>query len=496
MRKRFLSALLVICLILSLFPGMSQAVYITSGSCGENATWSFDEKTGTLTISGSGKMDDYHEISSPWNCHMCDTKSVVIDEGITSIGNYAFAGSFRLTGVSLPSTLESIGDRTFEDCGALSAVTIPQNLKTIGQRAFFMCHKLESIELPASVTSIGERAFYNVALTGIWVDPENAFYSSDENGVLFNKSKTKLIHAPSMLQGEYSIPESVTIIENFAFLGCGITAVTIPQGVTTVGYGAFEWCEELSQIRFPASVNSIGGRAFNGCTSLISIVFAGNAPYIDDDVFTKVTATAYYPEGNETWTSLVMQNCNGSITWVSYTPAPFTDVPLEKYYYVPVVWAYTNGITTGTSATAFSPDRECTRGQIVTFLWRAAGEPEPTITENPFTDVEEDDFYYKAVLWAVEKGITNGASATTFNPKGACDRAQVVTFMWRAVGKLSPTSANNPFVDVPEGKYYHDAVLWAVEQEITNGTSPTKFSPDSICNRGQIVTFLYRGYAQ
>lgn len=175
---------------------------------------------------------------------------------------------------------------------------------------------------------------------------------------------------------------------------------------------------------------------------------------------------------------------------------PFNDVADGKYYYDPIVWAYENNITSGTSAYAFSPNNDCTRGQIVTFLWRAAGQPEPTSTVNPFTDVEEDDFYYKAVLWAVEEGITTGASATKFNPKGACNRAQVVTFMYRAFGSPAVSNAGNPFEDVPADKYYHDAVLWAVAEGITTGMNATRFAPNNTCTRGQIVTFLYRGYAE
>ncbi len=175
---------------------------------------------------------------------------------------------------------------------------------------------------------------------------------------------------------------------------------------------------------------------------------------------------------------------------------PFTDVPSDKYYYEPVLWAYENGITAGATATTFNPDGNCTRAQVVTFLWRAAGKPEPTTTNNPFTDVDSDDYFYKAVLWAVEEGVTAGATATTFNPKGACNRAQVVTFMYRAAGSPAVSGADNPFADVPADKYYHDAVLWAVENGITSGISATKFAPNNTCTRAQIVTFLYRGYAE
>ena len=165
------------------------------------------------------------------------------------------------------------------------------------------------------------------------------------------------------------------------------------------------------------------------------------------------------------------------------------------YYADAVSWAVANNVTNGTSATTFSPEETCTRGQIVTFLWRAAGEPSPNGTKNPFTDMKEDAYYYKAVLWAVEQGITTGSSETTFSPDESCTRGQVATFLWRYENKPTP-AAKNPFADVTKGAYYYDAVLWAVAAGVTNGTSATTFSPDDTCTRGQIVTFLYRGIAK
>ncbi|MBR4132891.1 MAG: S-layer homology domain-containing protein, partial [Oscillospiraceae bacterium] len=178
---------------------------------------------------------------------------------------------------------------------------------------------------------------------------------------------------------------------------------------------------------------------------------------------------------------------------VEKEPFRFDDVKdPSQYYFDPVYWAVDKGITTGTSATKFSPESGCTRAQVVTFLWRAAGQPEPTSANNPFEDVPADQYYYKAVLWAVEKGITTGTSATTFRPDRTCTRAQIVTFLWRYAGQPEPTTTVNPFEDVPATEYYYKAVLWAVENGITTGTSPTTFRPDQTCTRAQIVTFLYR----
>ena len=175
-------------------------------------------------------------------------------------------------------------------------------------------------------------------------------------------------------------------------------------------------------------------------------------------------------------------------------PAPtvrFKDVTDPKaFYYEPVYWAVAKGITTGTTPTTFAPNNGCTRGQIVTFLWRAAGKPEPTV-KNPFKDIKSTDFCYKAVLWAFENGITTGTTPTTFSPNNLCTREQCVTFLWRSAGK--PTgSPNAGFTDVKPGAFYADAVSWAFANGVTTGITPTKFGVGLTCTRAQIVTFIYR----
>ena len=169
----------------------------------------------------------------------------------------------------------------------------------------------------------------------------------------------------------------------------------------------------------------------------------------------------------------------------------FVDVATGSYYEDAVDWAVENGITKGTDDTHFSPDGICTRAQAVTFLWRAAGSPEPETRAMPFNDVPVGSYYYDAVLWAVENGITKGTSDTTFSPNMTCTRAQIVTFLWRS--EKSPAAGTaNPFADVKSTAYYADAVLWAVKENITKGTTSTTFSPNADCTRAQIVTFLWR----
>ena len=169
----------------------------------------------------------------------------------------------------------------------------------------------------------------------------------------------------------------------------------------------------------------------------------------------------------------------------------FADVAAGSYYEDAVDWAVENGITKGTDDTHFSPDGICTRAQAVTFLWRTAGSPASKTSAMPFTDVPVGSYYYDAVLWAVENGITKGTSDTTFSPNMTCSRAQIVAFLWRS--EKSPAAGTvNPFADVKADAYYADAVLWAVKEDVTKGTTATTFSPDANCTRAQIVTFIWR----
>lgn len=168
----------------------------------------------------------------------------------------------------------------------------------------------------------------------------------------------------------------------------------------------------------------------------------------------------------------------------------FADVKDSDYFAQPVKWAVGKGVTAGTSATTFSPDATCTRGQIITFLWRASGSPEPA-GDNPFSDVSSDAYYAKACAWAYEQGI---AAGTAFEPEAPCTRAMAVEFMWKQAG--SPViEGSNPFLDVASDASYAQAAVWALENGVTAGTGPDAFSPDVICTRAQIMTFLYHALA-
>lgn len=176
-------------------------------------------------------------------------------------------------------------------------------------------------------------------------------------------------------------------------------------------------------------------------------------------------------------------------------PFRFDDVKQsEAYYFAPVYWAREAGITAGTDETHFSPKRVCSRAELLTFLWRAVGSPEPELAESPFTDVADDAFYAKPVLWAVEEGITVGTSETTFSPGKTCTRAEAVTFLWHALGDPAPEDTENPFRDNLPEDYSYQAVLWAASADVTAGTGTGRFSPGTVCSRAQVVTFLFKAF--
>ncbi|MBR7033409.1 MAG: WG repeat-containing protein [Clostridia bacterium] len=243
---------------------------------------------------------------------------------------------------------------------------------------------------------------------------------------------------------------------------------------------------------YDEAFGAAGGLAAVGKDGKFGLVDYGNnvvIPLEYDDISTFDEGVAYAVKNGYVY---IIIPDDGSGNPAPGGKIPFTDVPDDAFFYKAVRWAVHNGITGGTTPTTFSPSSTCTRAQIVTFLWRAAGSPRPSGESNPFTDVKEGEYYCDAVLWAVENGITKGTSNTKFSPNQGCSRGQVVTFLYRFEGSPAPQSPANPFSDVVKGEYYYNAVLWAVEKNVTTGISATVFSPNSSCTRGQIVTFLYR----
>ena len=453
MKKRLIGFVLIACLMLSLLSvGALAAGEVASGTCGESVTWTLDS-AGKLTIRGSGPMANYSGAThAPWYEYRESIKSVVIENGVTMIGVLAFHQCTSLESVSIPSSVTIIAQ-----CSKLKSVTIPEGVTTLGQTAFHSCSGLKSVKLPETLTSMGTYGF--VGCTSL---------------------------------ESITFPESLTALSAYTLSGCtSLKSVKLPSTITTLSQGFFYNCKSLTSVEIPAKVNTMEEYVFDHCSGLTSVKLNGSMPTIAANAFNGVTAAVFYPTGDSSYTADKKLGYGGTLVWPG--EEAFTDVPAGSYFYVPVYWAFDKGVTTGTSPTAFEPYAPCTRAQIVTFLWRVSGCPSVS-GGNPFTDVRPDAYYYDAVRWAFQNGITTGTSATTFSPNRACTREQCVTFLWRAAGKPS-AGVGSQFKDVKPGQYYTEAIYWALQNGVTTGVSSAQFGIGQKCTRGQIVTFLYR-YSQ
>ena len=292
----------------------------------------------------------------------------------------------------------------------------------------------------------------------------------------------------TMLQGElYYDPEvlepvSVSASDACSFLDCVISerhprvqfsfvdedseALSLPAG--TVITAEFEALSDMdAELRLEMDLQTADGTVVVDLTDYATVIYEGESICTEHD-----------------WDGLVCRNCGET------RENPFTDVPENAFYFRPVLWAVDRGITSGASPTTFNPGGDLYRAQVVVMLWSAAGQPEPESSENPFTDVSPSAFYYKAVLWAVEAGITSGTSKTTFSPGGITNRAQVVTFLWKFMGQPE-AAGENPFSDVDPSAWYGKPILWAVQNGITSGVSADMFGVGANCVRAHMVTFLY-----
>lgn len=307
MKKHLLGILMAMALCLCLLTVTASAAELASGICGgegdgSNLTWVLTDD-GTLTISGTGAMTNWDDSNVPWYSLRDDIKTVVIEAGVTSIGDNAFYGCGNLTSLTIGSNVASIGNYAFSSCYTLPSVAIPDSVSSIGAEAFSMCSGLTSVTIGSGVTSIGKYAFLdNLVQVEFIVSGSNQSFSS-QDGVLFNKAKTKLIAYPKGKTG---------------------TEYAIPDGVTTVGEAAFFSCGPLNSVTFPKSVTSIETSAFYYCSNLTSIRFEGSAPTITSNAFTSVTATCYYPATDNSWTSSAKQNYGGTLTWQYYYPSSGT----------------------------------------------------------------------------------------------------------------------------------------------------------------------------
>ena len=385
-------------------------------------------------------------------------RTLHLPEGLVSIGDAAFASSAALTEVNIPSTVETIGNHAFLGT-ALEALVLPTGVKSIGAEALAYNPKLNSVTIRSGLADIGADLCKNSPNVTIWTDSAAApiYAYAQANGItvrLLNSGSGSSSSGSSGSSGSaVSISAvkngSVTVSPRSASKGDTVTITVKPDN----GY-------QLDDL----TVTDQSGNE-------LKLTDLGNGKY-----------TFIMPNGRVKINAVFAQENAASM---------FSDVTAGAYYYEAVRWAQEKEITGGIGNGLFGPDNSCTRAQIVTFLWRAAGSPEPKNTGS-FSDVSAGSYYAKAVAWAVENGITTGTGSGKFSPNAACTRAQSVTFLFRSIGKS--VDSKTTFSDVPADNYYADAVAWAVENGVTNGIGGGLFGPDNICTRAQIVTFLYRVY--
>ena len=425
---------------------------------GEDVTWALDEETGVLTISGSGSVIDLHDmVEQPW----LNIPGRSWDENRERITKVRVPYGLRL-GAHYLDQLEDRVEYYYDQSGTLGTV----NWGISGGKLF---------------------------VSGTGATP--SLYGRENDAWMPSREEIR----------EIIIQDGITGIGFGAFMQCpNLERVTFADGITEIAGGAFYGCSLLDNVVLPQNLKTLGRNAFTDCTGLQRIFIPETVETIGSQCFDRTGLTdIFYGGTTEQWNALNVSGVSGAFVHtsspglppsVSSTQPPdtvfFADVSAEAYYADAVRWAVREEITAGTDETHFSPDATCTRAQMVTFLWRTAGEPEPATGANPFTDVAETAYYYKAVLWAAEAGITKGVDETHFAPEATVTRAQAATLLCRTFG--GKAEGDNPFADVPANAYYADAVRWAANTGVTNGTDETHFSPDAPCLRCQIVTFLYR----
>lgn len=539
MTKRIASFILVLILALGLLPfgaladETGSAEIVASGDCSSQSNpnavfWKLDSN-GLLTISGKGYMNNYGlslSKTAPWGT---DIKSVVVESGVLNVGARSFYHCDKLTSVTLSESVDGIGNSAFEGCTSLRSIDLPDSLDYICDSLFKGCTALESVVIPEKVIDIRESAFAGCTnLTEVY------------------------------------FPDGLKDIKSGAFEYCRkLKSVTIPDSVLFPGSSIFARCYSLESVKLSANQVGIGNYTFVGCTNLKSLTigknfsFAGEyafgldinglydsvsygaVPYLNDVYYVgspaewtnveyckenfQLARIHYYDTGSNhkytdtvypascTSTGRIEHVCTCGIKYTEYlcelghefvanvcvrcgasaSTDGFTDISSDKYYFDAVNWAVGNGITLGTTTSTFSPNDVCTRAQIVTFLWRAAGRPVYNDGFMKFDDVSQSSYYYNAVRWAARNNITTGTDSTHFSPNDTCTRAQIVTFLMRAK-RFTGDAPDVDFVDVTVGSYYYKAVCWATEYGVTLGTDATHFSPNSGCTRSQVVTFMYR----
>ena len=534
MKKRLLALLLCAVMVCAVFVQAAPGVFaeeLAYMQCGENLTAVLNLDTGVMTFEGTGEFykNDFDSDEFVWFDTWTDElKEVAIPEGITYIPFALFGFCYNLERVTLPSTLKTIDVGAFQYCGslqriaipakvsaidstafsgctglmqievdpanrtycsdadgalytkdkatlvafpggrsgsytvaaatrtiahdafsnsALSSITLPDRLSTIEYSAFKYCSALAGLIIPAGVTELQTPICFGCEkLSGIWVDVANKHYANDAVGVLYSKDFSVLLECPDGLTGKYTVRDGTSRIDFGAFDGSALTEVALPDSVAVIDGLAFYGCTGLNEIVIPSGVKEIGDRAFYACENLKAVYFLGNAPETVGECAFQIS---YYDDSTDTSSDI--------------------NIPGLTLYYL-------EGASGWTSPT-----------------WGAEAYPTAVWKPSGYFDVKPGSWYEQSVQYATEHGLMNGTGANTFEPESTMTRAMLVTVLWRYAN--APKPGANPFTDVPNGKWYTDAVAWAAESGVVNGVGDGKFEPDGSVTREQMATILYR-YAQ
>lgn len=398
-------------------------------------------------------------------------KSVTLPEGITSIGYGAFTSCYGLTSATIPDSVTEIGRMLFYNCSALQQVKLGRGLTSIPRQMFEGCTSLTSFDIPDHITYIGFEAFYNCSGLKSVTIPGSV---KEIDGSAFKNTGLTSV----------TVPDSVTKLGDWVFAySNALTSVKLSNSLTTIPMGTFENCHALTSVIVPDGVKTVNGNAFRFCSGLKTVSLPASLEYLDGFYGCKSLTDVYYGSDLAHWTkvtqgSLTAEEFAKATVHFSEPVAGFSDVMSGDYYAEAVKWAKNGGVTGGTSETTFSPADPVTRGQAVTFLWRAAGKPEPTSTASPFADVTDPGaFYYKAVLWAKEQGITNGIGGNLFGINGHLQYDQLLAFLCRSVGAETT------------GDWSQGAMNWATTNGLTSGLNITA---NEECPRADVVYFLWK----
>ena len=458
-------------------------------------------------------------------------ESLVLPDSLESIGAYAFSGCAKLKSLYVPASITQWGNNVFTSCDALEELTLADGLTTLGYSMFNHLDSLKTVTIPGSIQSIPKNTFYFSGIETLIL--EEGVEVIEEYAFGYCRS-LKEIHLPNTLttvkDDAFRDAENVTDVY---FYGTEAEWANVSIGTSNDCLAGYWWsfttihfvdgsvCFHKNVNKLPATEPTCENEGLTEgsvCADCGAIVTAQEVIPAPGHDYVEVSRT----EATCTTTGSIESVCtrdknHRSIKFLAPTGIhtyedgyctvcgeeepvedpvmenPFTDVRETDWYFAPIMWAKAAGVTGGKTETTFGPNDSCTRAQVVTFLWAAAGKPEPQSMNNPFTDVAANAWYLKPVLWAVEQGITGGVAEGKFGPEQTCTRAQIATFLYAAAGK-PPVSGSSTFNDVADSDWFAKPVIWAAENNVTGGIGNNNFGPNNTCTRGQVVTFLYKVY--